>query len=185
MPVHDERGDVGAGDLIMAETEPFGELVAFPALGESELGNLASRIAMACAPGDVLCLFGDLGAGKTSFARAFIRTLTTPDQEVPSPTFTLAQLYETGDSLDSLVIWHVDLYRLSEAEEIWELGLEDAFSEAVVLIEWPGRALELLPVKRLELHLGICDKSMERSVALRGCGRWADRLRGRIDARVF
>jgi len=147
-------------------------------LTESGLACLAERLARVCAPGDVLCLFGDLGAGKTSFARAFIRALTDPDQEVPSPTFTLAQVYDTGESLESVALWHLDLYRLSEPEEIWELGVEEAFAEAIVLIEWPERALELLPVKRLEIHLGFCDKSIERLVALRGDASWADRLRG-------
>jgi tRNA threonylcarbamoyladenosine biosynthesis protein TsaE len=152
--------------------------------GESGTGNLAASLASLVRTGDVLCLFGDLGAGKTSFARAFIRALTTPDQEVPSPTFTLVQIYETGESLDSLTIWHTDLYRLSHADEIEELGLEDAFEEAVVLIEWPERALELLPVKRLELHLGFCDNSQERSVLLRGDAHWAERLHGRLATRV-
>lgn len=147
-------------------------------LTESGVASLAERLARVCTPGDVLCLFGNLGAGKTSFARAFIRALTNPDQEVPSPTFTLAQVYETGESLESVALWHLDLYRLSEPEEIWELGVEEAFAEAIMLIEWPERALELLPVKRLEIHLCFCDKSMERLVALRGDARWADRLRG-------
>lgn len=173
-----------AGDFIEAEFDAPETLATVFIESESETENLASRIATVCGPGDVLCLFGDLGAGKTSFARAFIRALTTPDQEVPSPTFTLAQIYETGESLESLVIWHVDLYRLSDAEEIWELGLEEAFSEAMVLIEWPERALEHLPLKRLELHLAFCDKSSERSVVLRGDARWADRLRGRLPMRA-
>lgn len=147
-------------------------------LTESGLAKLAGRLATLSGPGDVVCLFGDLGAGKTSFARAFIRALTAPDQEVPSPTFTLAQIYEAGESAESVGLWHLDLYRLSEPEEIWELGVEDAFAEAIVLIEWPERALELLPVKRLEIHLGFCDKSTERLVTLRGDARWVDRLRG-------
>jgi tRNA threonylcarbamoyladenosine biosynthesis protein TsaE len=173
-----------SGDMISMASEASPELATVQISDESAMANLASRIAKIREPGDVLCLFGDLGAGKTSFARAYIRALTTSDQEVPSPTFTLAQIYETGESLDSLTIWHVDLYRLSDAEEIWELGLEDAFDDAVVLIEWPERALELLPVKRLELHLGFCDKLTERSVVLRGDARWAERLGGRLTTRV-
>jgi tRNA threonylcarbamoyladenosine biosynthesis protein TsaE len=173
-----------AVDLMKTDSGGIEELAMVPELGESGLEILASRIATACGPGDLLCLFGDLGAGKTSFARSFIRALTSPDQEVPSPTFTLAQTYQMGESLDSLTLWHVDLYRLSNAEEIWELGLEEAFFDALVLIEWPERALELLPVKRLELHLGFCDKSTMRSVLLKGDARWADRLRGRLTTRV-
>ena len=147
-------------------------------LTESGLAKLAEGLASVCLPGDVLCLFGDLGAGKTSFARSFIRALTTPDQEVPSPTFTLAQIYEIGESLETVALWHLDLYRLSDPEEIWELGVEEAFAEAITLIEWPEHALELLPLKRLEIHLGFCDKSEERLVALRGNARWVDRLSG-------
>ncbi|MDE0812116.1 MAG: tRNA (adenosine(37)-N6)-threonylcarbamoyltransferase complex ATPase subunit type 1 TsaE [Alphaproteobacteria bacterium] len=152
--------------------------------GESELGNLANCLATLCGSGDVLCLFGDLGAGKTSFARAFIRALTTPNQEVPSPTFTLVQVYETAKSPDSLAIWHADLFRLSDSQEIFELGLDDAFADALVLIEWPQRALEFLPLKRLEIHLSFCDKSTERSVVLRGDARWAGRLHGLLTMRV-
>ena len=172
------------GDMIGLNSKALEEVASVRVAGESELGILASRIATACGPGDVLCLFGDLGAGKTSFARAFIRALTTPDQEVPSPTFTLAQTYDVGESLDSLTVWHVDLYRLSDAEEIWELGLEDVICESIILIEWPERALELLPIKRLELHFGFCDKMTERSVVLKGDARWADRLRGRLTTRA-
>jgi tRNA threonylcarbamoyladenosine biosynthesis protein TsaE len=166
------------------ELDTLEQLATITVLSESELGSLAGRIALVCEPGDVLCLFGDLGAGKTSFARAFIRSLTNRDVEVPSPTFTLAQIYEFGESLNSFTIWHVDLYRLSDAEEIWELGLEDAFVEAIVLIEWPERALEYMPGKRLELHLGFCDKTMGRSVVLKGVTHWADRLRGLLTTRA-
>jgi tRNA threonylcarbamoyladenosine biosynthesis protein TsaE len=168
----------------MAEEGAF-EVVAPPVVvSESELAIFAALLARLCKAGDVLCLFGDLGAGKTSFARAFIRALTVPDQEVPSPTFTLAQVYEAGDSADSLELWHLDLYRLSDAEEIWEIGVEDAFATAIVLIEWPERALDLLPVKRLEIHLGFCDKPTDRSVTLKGGTDWADRLRGRLTERL-
>ena len=172
------------GELIDACSNGIEELTSVAEVSESDLENLADRIASVCGSGDLICLFGDLGAGKTSFARAFIRALTGPDQEVPSPTFTLAQTYQVGESLESLMVWHVDLYRLSDAEEIWELGLEEAFFESLVLIEWPERALELMPVKRLEIHLGFCDKSTTRSVVLKGNARWVDRLRGRITTRV-
>jgi tRNA threonylcarbamoyladenosine biosynthesis protein TsaE len=154
----------------------FGEIMTIHLASESGTRSLAARLAALVRPGDVLCLFGDLGAGKTSFARAFIRALTAADQEVPSPTFTLVQIYETGDSADSLTIWHADLYRLSSPDEAAELGIEEAFAEAVVLIEWPERALEILPAKRLELHLEFCDKISERSIALLGDAHWRDRL---------
>lgn len=169
-----------ADDFMEGYLQASKALAKLRVAGESELENLANCVATICGAGDVLCLFGDLGAGKTSFARAFIRALTTPDQEVPSPTFTLVQVYETAESPDPLAIWHADLYRLSDSEEIFELGLDDAFADALVLIEWPQRALEFLPLKRLEIHLGFCDKSTDRSVVLKGDARWADRLRGRL-----
>src|SRR5436190_21730406 len=91
---------------------------------EAATAELAARVAARAEPGDVIALRGDLGSGKTSFARAFIRARGDRDTEVPSPTFTLAQVY----ALEPAAIWHFDLYRLASPEEAWELGIEDAFS---------------------------------------------------------
>lgn len=146
--------------------------------GESETESLAHGIAARIQAGDVICLFGDLGAGKSHFARAFIRALTHADQEVPSPTFTLVQVYDAEKAPGPLEIWHADLYRLGGPEEIAELGLADAFTDAVVLIEWPERALSEIPGKRLEIHLSFCDKATERRARLLGGPSWAERLRG-------
>jgi tRNA threonylcarbamoyladenosine biosynthesis protein TsaE len=166
------------------EPDAFATIASGVVESESELAALAGGLAELCRAGDLVCLFGDLGAGKTSFARGFIRALTHPGAEVPSPTFTLAQVYSAGESAHSAEIWHLDLYRLSAAEEIWELGVEEAFSEAIVLIEWPERAIGVLPVKRLEIHLGFCDKSTDRSVTLKGDAEWAGRVRGRLTERL-
>ena len=102
---------------------------------EAATAALASRVAALVVPGDIIALKGDLGAGKTSFARAFIRARGDAHEEVPSPTFTLVQIYQT----DAVAIWHFDLYRLDAAEEAWELGIEEAFASGVSLIEWPER----------------------------------------------
>lgn len=117
------------------------------------LGRFASDLAAGLAAGDVVALHGDLGAGKTTLARMIIQARAQaagePAPEVPSPTFTLVQTYElpNGD------IWHFDLYRIADAEEAWELGIEDAFATAISLIEWPERLGRLLPDRRLDVRL--------------------------------
>ena len=112
---------------------------------EAATAAFAARISALAEIGDVIALKGDLGCGKTSFARSFIRA-RGGTEEVPSPTFTLVQIYE----LPSAAIWHFDLYRIKSPEEAWELGIEDAFSEGISLIEWPERLGPLLPRRRLE-----------------------------------
>ncbi|MDG4721328.1 MULTISPECIES: tRNA (adenosine(37)-N6)-threonylcarbamoyltransferase complex ATPase subunit type 1 TsaE [Thalassospira] len=111
---------------------------------------LAAQLAAIAKPGDVILMHGTLGMGKSAFCRAFIRAVAdNPHEEVPSPTFTLVQIYE----LDRLPVWHFDLYRLSDPEEIDELDIEDAFADAVSLIEWPDRLEYLTPENRLDIHI--------------------------------
>jgi tRNA threonylcarbamoyladenosine biosynthesis protein TsaE len=138
---------------------------------EAATAALAAKISALAASGDVIALKGDLGTGKTAFARAFIRS-RGGDEEVPSPTFTLVQLYE----LDPTAIWHFDLYRLRSAEEAWELGIEDAFSEGISLIEWPERLGPLLPERRLEIILTFSDRPGARRAALDPGKGWQTRL---------
>lgn len=110
--------------------------IALPDLGATAV--LAEDLALALKPGDCLCLYGDLGAGKSTLARALIRAVADdPDFEVPSPTFTLVQNYDLR-----LQIAHFDLYRLSSADELDELGLDEALEDGVALVEWPERASE-------------------------------------------
>jgi tRNA threonylcarbamoyladenosine biosynthesis protein TsaE len=117
---------------------------------ESEMDVLAARLAPQLKAGDVVTLRGDLGAGKTAFARALINALSPTPQEVPSPTFTLVQTYE----LAHFMIWHFDLYRLQEKEiDILELGWEEALQTGVSLVEWPERLGSLLPKDRLEIDI--------------------------------
>ncbi len=86
--------------------------------------------------GDVVFLKGTLGVGKSFFARSFIRALAkNPKLEVPSPTFTLVQIYEDL----KIPVWHFDLYRLESSDEVFEIGLDEALSEGISLIEWPER----------------------------------------------
>jgi len=140
---------------------------------ENATAALAARLAALAAPGDVIALSGELGAGKTSFARAFIRA-RGGDETVPSPTFTLAQLYE----LPGGAIWHFDLYRLRRAEDAWELGIEDAFRDAISLIEWPERLGLLLPSRRLTIALEFGEKPGARRAKLSTHGDWSARLAG-------
>lgn len=134
---------------------------------------LGAKLASLLEPGDVIALFGDLGAGKTTLARGLITSLVGTSEElleVPSPTFTLVQTYEVGD----LAIYHFDLYRLESPNEIWELGWEEALDGGVSLIEWPERAGNLLPDERLEVNL--CFDGEARSAQFKGCSSWVRRL---------
>lgn len=141
---------------------------------EETLGALAHRLAPLLAAGDVIALSGPLGAGKTSFCRALIRAATgRPEEEVPSPTFTLAQPYESNRGL---AIWHFDLYRLEKPEEALELGIEDAFVESASLIEWPGNLGALLPDDHLAVALDFAGDKGRRNITLCGGASWAERL---------
>lgn len=106
-----------------------------------ETAEFAARIGAALSPGDILLLEGEIGSGKTHFARSLIQSLMTEPEDVPSPTFTLVQAYDTTAG----EIWHCDLYRLSAVEEIEELGLTEAFETAICLIEWPDKLGPLTP----------------------------------------
>lgn len=116
----------------------------------SETGQLASMIASHAQKGDVICLKGTLGAGKTAFSQAFINAYFGKDMGVTSPTFTLVQLYSLEGKTP---IWHCDFYRLKDESELFELGLDDAFEQGITLIEWPEIAQNDLPEARLELHI--------------------------------
>lgn len=110
---------------------------------EKETADFAARLAIQAAPGAVFLLSGPLGAGKSVFARAFIRALAdNPALEVPSPTFTLVQTYD----LPAGSVWHFDLYRLEKKEDVYEVGWEEALSSGgTVLVEWPERLGSFAP----------------------------------------
>ena len=138
---------------------------------ESELRPLVRRLAEQLAPGDVVFLEGDLGAGKTALARALVRTMTGhEDEEVPSPTFTLVQTYDTSKGM----IWHFDLYRLKTSEEVVELGWDEARGSGIVLVEWPERLGPLKPRDRLEIKISIANGET-REIDMIPHGKWKEK----------
>ncbi|MGZ5810620.1 MAG: tRNA (adenosine(37)-N6)-threonylcarbamoyltransferase complex ATPase subunit type 1 TsaE, partial [Xanthobacteraceae bacterium] len=151
---------------------------------EAATHRLMTDVAAVIEPGDVITLSGDLGAGKTTFARALIRYLAGNDTiEVPSPTFTLTQTY----ALPRFPVVHADLYRLSGSAELTELGLDDAPEGAVTLVEWPDRAAGFLPADRLEIALSLepTHGPNARNVQITGYGSFARRAERIITIRRF
>lgn len=144
---------------------------------EAATRALAARLAPLLRRGDVVALFGDLGAGKTALARTMLRALGHRG-EVPSPTFTLVQVYDVAPC----PVWHVDLYRLADPGEAIELGIEEAFADAITLIEWPERLGELLPGDRLDIFLSYAGEEARRAVLV-GHRGWRGRLDGLADVR--
>ena len=116
---------------------------------EAATERLARALAPLLSAGDIVLLSGELGSGKTRLARALIGALSGSAEEVPSPTFTLVQSYDLGGT----ELWHADLYRLSTAGEIAELGLEEAFATAICVVEWADRLGDALPARALLVAL--------------------------------
>lgn len=128
----------------------------------ADLEAFGARLAAVARVGDVIALSGDLGAGKTTLARGLLHGLGL-EGEAPSPTFTIVQTYEPPEM--RLPVWHCDLYRLEDPEEAIELGLEEAFDSAVVLIEWPERLGAYLPADALRLRLEGAGEPQRRLTA--------------------
>jgi len=139
---------------------------------EAATRRLGARLASLARPGDVLALWGDLGGGKTTLARAFIQALLGDDEEVPSPTFTLVQTYDAADA----TIWHFDLYRLERPEDVTELALDEALADGICLIEWPERLGTLIPARRLDIALTGGASPDRRRATLTSHRQWDDRI---------
>lgn len=137
----------------------------FHSLDMQQMAALAARVATLLSPGISVCLWGDLGAGKTTFARMILKALDPSIQDVPSPTFTIVQQYSTarGD------VWHCDFYRLIHAEEIFELGIEEAFYTDMCLIEWPEKIQPYLPENRLDVFFTI-SSDLTRDISIISTG---------------
>jgi tRNA threonylcarbamoyladenosine biosynthesis protein TsaE len=137
---------------------------------EAATGRLGAAVAARLEPGEAVCLSGPLGAGKSTLARALVRALTTPTEEVPSPTFTLVQFYEGP----RLAVAHFDLYRLSDPDEAYEIGLDEALDGGAAVIEWPERLAGRLPPDRLDIELALAEGG-ERRARLTPHGAWKGR----------
>jgi hypothetical protein len=143
-------------------SETFRKEFALPDLAATS--RLGASIAAGLNLGDAVALWGDLGAGKTTLARAILTALGVKE-DVPSPTFTLVQSYDTSPK-----IAHYDLYRLKSGRELEQLGFDDALADGAVLVEWPERAPEALPPEALHVRLGARDGM--RTARLTGPARW-------------
>ena len=136
-------------------------MTVFISDSEQETAKIAGQLAKTVRIGDVIALYGTLGAGKTAFCRGFIQSLTQAT-EVPSPTFTLLQVYDTP----AFPIYHFDMYRLKNPLEAYEIGIEDAFAEGVSLIEWPEKLGNLLPPKHISVYIDIIPEG--RRITIKG-----------------
>lgn len=137
----------------------------FHSLTLEKMEVLARQVALRLYPGVSLCFYGDLGVGKTTFARSILKVLDPSLVEVPSPTFTFVQHYSTLIGQ----VWHCDFYRLKNADEVFELGMEEAFYSDICLIEWPEKIYPYLPQNRVEIYIKICqDITREISLDIRG-----------------
>lgn len=124
---------------------------------EAATEGLATWLAPRLNAGDAVMLHGPLGAGKSHFARALIRQRLGYMEDIPSPSFTLVQVYDDG----ATEIWHADLYRLSHPDDVLELGLAEAFATAICLVEWPERLGPLAPPDALHVHLNPQDEGRQ------------------------
>ncbi|WP_166417784.1 tRNA (adenosine(37)-N6)-threonylcarbamoyltransferase complex ATPase subunit type 1 TsaE [Cochlodiniinecator piscidefendens] len=134
--------------------------------------ELAQQLAPTLGTGDAVLLEGPIGAGKTHFARALIQSLLDYAEDVPSPTFTLVQTYETSN----FDIWHCDLYRLTHPDEVFELGLDEAFETSLCLIEWADRLGSETPENALQLSFEMLENDQDRKITFSGSSPQWDKI---------
>lgn len=135
----------------------------FKTTSEAETAKVATDFCATLNPRDIILLNGDLGMGKSVFSRAIIRTLTqSPDLDVPSPTFTFVQTYEAPKA----EIWHFDLYRLKDPEELYEIGWEEALTSGIILVEWPERLDYLTPKNAIKVNITQGKNPTERVIEI-------------------
>lgn len=130
-------------------------MTKFDHLDLPALKALATKLALKAKKGDLYLLYGDLGVGKTTFVKSFATALGANETEVSSPTFNLVHVYNARN----LEIWHFDLYRLKTKEELFELGLGDALSTGIAIIEWPDIAEDLMPKRAVRVYITVSTSS--------------------------
>ncbi len=127
----------------------------------SELESLAAEFVSTLKKGDVVFMMGDLGAGKTTFVRSAIQSLLGNNEPIPSPTFTLVQTYDAITP-----IWHYDLYRINDPEEVLELGMDEAFSQGITFIEWPQQMGNVYTPKHYTVKLDAAIDADQRRISI-------------------
>jgi len=143
----------------------------FDNLSLAEMEKLAARTAKILRGGDFAALYGDLGAGKSTFCRFLLRAMGVIE-DIPSPTFTIVQNYD----LAAITVWHCDLYRIQSPGEILQLGIIEPDQTAIRLIEWPEKMGRYLPDAALHLTLGFTADDNARSLTISGQGDWPKRF---------
>lgn len=143
--------------------------------------SFAGALAATARAGDAIGLAGPLGAGKTTFARAFVNAraaaIGAEPVEVPSPTFTLVQPYDFGGT----TVYHFDLFRIDAPEDALELGIEDAFADGIALVEWPDRLGALLPAHALVVTILQGEARDAREAEIAAGPGWAERIGGALE----
>lgn len=153
------------------------EIASLHSVTLDKMQSCARLLAEDLQPGDTITLTGEVGSGKTTFARALIGAIATNAPEVTSPTFTLMQSYDVRQADGTHhILWHLDLYRLNAAEEATALGLDELWSN-IVLIEWPEIIQPALPRKRLDISFDFGKNHDTRSLEFSGDETWAARIR--------
>ena len=151
----------------MISESPAGGALSLPT--EADTARLGAALAPAMRRGEAICLSGPLGAGKSVLARGLIRALIPSERDVPSPTFTLVQFYEGPQ----FPIAHFDLYRLTDAAEAFEIGLDEALAHGAAVIEWPERLGDERPRDRLDIAIAV--EGEGRRATLTPHGAWEGR----------
>lgn len=161
----------------MTSHPPSRRLIRLEVSSPEATEDVARRLSALLAPGDLVALCGPLGAGKSHFARAAIRALLDdPDLEVPSPSYTLVNVYNKQD----IEIWHADLYRLTDSDEMAELGMLDALPHSIVFVEWAERFMDL-PKRHVRIDFDPLDDSRRR-LTIEGIGGGWEALFSTLEA---